>query len=345
MTGRNALNINKSSGYSERFKCNLLTLSRFHREGGFIGHKSRNSLHQQVYKRLQSMCGFGRSKQQDKTLNVSNKYIYSFSTMQSYMKHCNRFVQWCKETDGIRSYLGHKPHTLDECEQFVEAFIRHEETRGMSAYTVKLEKAALSKMYQKDFSFSTIRTARSDIHRSRNEVAMDKHFSEKNNSEMINACRCIGFRRSELEKAKASDLVQIGEYWFIKIVGKGGKVRLASIIGSDDEVTRAVAYVKSLTGKNHVHSAADIHSYRADYATRVYLSKARPINDLKGAKLDYTELTGKYAADGSRIYKSAVYICRNDKKGVKLDRLAMLYASQQLGHNRESVVGEHYIKI
>ena len=99
------------------------------------------------------------------------------------------------------------------------------------------------------------------------------------------------------------------------------------------------------TKNNHVSSAADIHSYRADYATRVYLSAARDISGLKGEKIDYTELTGKVSKNGSRIYKSAVYYCRGDQKGLALDRAAMIIASQNLGHNRESVVGEHYLRL
>ena len=47
----------------------------------------------------------------------------------------------------------------------------------------------------------------------------------------------------------------------------------------------------------------------------------------------------------SRIYKSAVYYCRGDQKGLALDRAAMIIASQNLGHNRESVVGEHYLRL
>lgn len=103
------------------------------------------------------------------------------------------------------------------------------------------------------------------------------------------------------------------------------------------------SYINTLTGKNHVHSNADIHAYRAEYATRLYKQVARDINDLKGRKINYTAITGKRNKDGSDIYKNAVYYCRGDQKGTALDRAAMIAASQSLGHNRESVVGEHYI--
>ena len=69
---------------------------------------------------------------------------------------------------------------------------------------------------------------------------------------------------------------------------------------------------------------ADIHSYRADYASRIYLKYARPIEELP---------------------RKERYICRKDKRGVVYDRAAMLEASRALGHNRISVVGEHYLRI
>lgn len=46
-----------------------------------------------------------------------------------------------------------------------------------------------------------------------------------------------------------------------------------------------------------------------------------------------------------QVHKSAVYYCRGDQRGLALDRAAMIIASQNLGHNRESVVGEHYLRL
>lgn len=311
-----------------------------------MGHQSKRSLHQQVYDRLQSMCGYGRSKQTDKALNLTSRYIYSYNTMRTYLKHANLFVRWCKSNPQIQADLGHRPRTLDECEAYVEQFIRDREQAGCSAYTVKMELAALSKMYQKRFSIETKGARRADITRSRREnTSGDRHFSETQNAALVTACRCVGFRRSELEKAQASDLWQApGGQWFMNIQGKGGKRRAAMLVGTPEEISTAVAYIQGLTGHNHVHSNADIHAYRADYATRIYQTYARPIDSLRGQQIDYTAATGKRNKDGSPIYRSAVYYCRGDQAGRALDRLSMLIASQALGHNRESVVGEHYIR-
>lgn len=312
-----------------------------------MGHKNRTggSLRQQVYRELQSKSGFGRSKHEDKKNGVSNLYIYSFNSMKTYLKHCNYFAEWCKSQDYIKEELGHAPRTLAECEPYAESFIRDRERQGLSAYTVKMEKSALSKLYGRVFDFETIATSRANITRSRGEAKRDKHFSEERHAEFVNCCRCVGFRRSEMETAKASDLMKVGDMYFMQITGKGGKRRAAMLVGTPDEIERAVDYINKMTGQNKVPNGADVHSYRADYATRIYKRYARPIEEIRGENINYTELTGKTAKGGETIYKSAVYYCRRDKAGQALDRRAMIMASQSLGHNRESVVGEHYLKI
>lgn len=312
-----------------------------------MGHKNRTgeSLKQQVYDELQKRNGFGRSKHEDKKNGVSNLYIYSFNSMKTYIRHCKYFVEWCKSQGYIKEELNHAPRTLAECESYVESFIRDRERQGLSAYTVKMEKSALSKLYGRSFDFKTIATSRANITRSRGKAKRDAHFSEERHADFVNACRCVGFRRSEMEAAKASDLMRVGDMYFMQITGKGGKRRAAMLVGTPDEIERAVNYINQMTGRNKIPNGADVHSYRADYATRIYKRYARPIEEIKDKTVDYTELTGKTAKGGETIYKSAVYYCRGDQKGRALDRLAMIMASQALGHNRESVVGEHYLKL
>lgn len=313
-----------------------------------MGHKNRagGSLRQQVYDELQRKNGFGRNKHEDKKAGISSRYIYSFNSMKTYLKHAFYFVEWCKNQDYIKEELNHKPRTLAECFPYVEPFLRDEEQRGLSAYTIKMQKSALSKLYGADLThIKTKATSRANIKRSRGEVERDKHFSEERNAAFVNCCRCVGFRRSEMEKAKASDLMQVGDLYFMRITGKGGRIRAAMLAGTPDEIARAVDYINGMTGQNKIPNGADVHSYRADYATRIYNRYARPIEEIRGQSINYTELTGKTAKGGEDIYKSAIYYCRRDRAGQALDRRAMIMASQSLGHNRESVVGEHYLKL
>ncbi len=71
-----------------------------------------------------------------------------------------------------------------------------------------------------------------------------------------------------------------------------------------------------------ISSAADIHSYRGDYATAIYLANARPLD---------------------QIPKCDRYYCRKDKKGIWYDKEAIKITSKALGHNRINVIAEQYL--
>ena len=274
-----------------------------------MSHRNKVSLIGQVDARLQKMtqAGVGRSKHQDKIDGEDHKYIYTWKTYQAYMKHCCYFVNWCKEKYGCK--------TLKQCRQYVPEWI--ESRRSLSASTQKLEVAALSKLYrchhgrgQKPFKdVETDTRRRANIKRSRGDAVRDKHFSEKNNADLITFCKCSGLRRAELQDLRFEDF------------------RLAAPDGNEGPGLYVHRSTKSngltkVWGK--VHSGADIHSYRADYATRVYQMYARPI-----ATLNHDE----------------IYYCRGDRKGTWLDKKAMLVASKALGHNRISIIASNYLRL
>ena len=85
----------------------------------------------------------------------------------------------------------------------------------------------------------------------------------------------------------------------------------------------------------HIHNCADIHGYRAEYATAIYKAHARAIEEIPYDRVNRG--TG-------RRYQSEVYTCRKDEAGKKLDKAAMLICSKALGHNRISVVADNYIR-
>jgi hypothetical protein len=116
-----------------------------------------------------------------------------------------------------------------------------------------------------------------------------------------------------------------------------------------------------------VYGHADIHSYRADYAMRVYNHYARPIEELKrepphirnprfSAKLPvYKTTDGQYynlyrtpGGKVKRIYQyyqtNTVVIRGGPYSGKEVDRWAAMLTSRALGHNRISVTTTHYFR-
>ena len=277
------------------------------------------SLTYQVKKNLDSKLCIGQSKHMAKIAGVENQGIYSWGTYQSYTKHLNYFVDFCKSNFGCR--------TLEECRSYADDWLQRNIDRGLSPYTLKLEVSALSKLYgcsSTDF-IPTASRHRSNISRSRLDVKRDKNFSEAKNKPFVEFCRSTGLRRSELKALTGDKLVfKDGHYMLHVTEGtKGGRERYVPIVGN---VANVVDLMKAAgTGKvfSKVNSNADIHGYRSEYAVRVYQSCARDIKSLS---------------------RKEIYYCRGDLKGVKYDRQAMLVASRALGHNRISVIAGHYLR-
>ena len=118
---------------------------------------------------------------------------------------------------------------------------------------------------------------------------------------------------------------------------KGGRSRFAPIIGPN--TNQVIERFKNTAAGElvwrHVHSGADIHGYRGDYATTLYKRYARDIKDIPYDRTN--QGTGK-------LFQGDVYVCRKDEKGKKLDKCAMFKCSKALGHNRLNVVADHYLR-
>jgi len=295
-----------------------------------MGHKNKKSLTRQVQEALESKLRIGHSKHKDKHDGISDNYIYSYGTLKSYMKEANYFVKYCKEK--------HSCKTLEECKPYVAEWI--DSRRNLSAYTLKLDISALAKLYgvkASDFKIETPARVRSDITRSRGTKKRDKHFSEKRNADFVEFCKSTGLRRAEITALRGTMLaVDDKGRWCINVTvgSKGGRPRLAPIIGNVEKIKAMMNAAGDEKVFPKVPTGADIHSYRADYATAVYNKYARPLN-----KIPY-DRTNK--GTGER-YQSEVYACRGERAGTRFDKRAMLEASRALGHNRVCVVGEHYL--
>ena len=343
-----------------------------------MGRKKPNkSLIQQVKERLDAKLAIGESKYAAKREGTYTNYIFSWETYRSYLKHCCYFVKWCREQP-VDPTIGHKPRILDECRMFAERWVQSTMDRGLSAYTVKLEVAALAKLYgckSSDFDVETPARRRSDIKRSRGDAARDKHFSVSKNSELITFCKCTGLRRAELAQIRGTDLIeQEGKLCLdIKRGTKGGRLRISPVVGSVEEV-ETVKRLCAQAGEGKVFPKpsenADIHSFRAAYATKIYNQHKRDYSEYKNERLiiyknkvydSYLSEDGKKNVERfSHLYKKVggrlkmangyqdvqtAYYCRNDRKGTVYDRKALFEASKALGHNRFDIIPSNYLYV
>lgn len=284
--------------------------------------KKAPSLIRQIDQSLHSRLAIGRPKRPDKADGSYRRYIYSWQTYKSYMRQLGLFARWCKET--------HNARYLKECKKYVAEYLQTRE--NLSVWTQKLDLAALQKLYQeypdapeKPFGVELQSRLRQDIRRSRQQAARDLDFSESNNANLITFCRCTGLRRSELQELKGTDITADGLQLHVTRNTKGGRWRMAPITGTPAEIKLVQRMCKAAGDGRvwlRVPGSADIHSYRADYCQRVYLQYARPADKIPPAER---------------------YYCRGDRKGIILDRPAMLAASQALGHNRIDIIASHYL--
>ena len=288
-----------------------------------MGHKNKASLLQAMTAEYQGKLRIGDSKHAHKIAGDATEYIFSWSTYRAYTKHARYFLTWAKSK--------YKCKSLAQARQYADEWLQLRIDERKSAYTIKLELAALCKLYGDTAAdyISTPPRLRKNIVRSRRQAVRDAHFSEANHADFVEFCRSTGLRRAELRALTGDKLVKDDDgRWCILVnkMSKGGRPRKAPIVGN---VGKIVGMMHAAgTGKvfAKIPNGADIHSYRADYATQVYLNHARPLKSLP---------------------KEEIYCCRKDRRGVWFDRRAMGYASAALGHSqgRVSVVGEHYIRL
>ena len=296
----------------------------------------KKDIHKEIKDKLQAMERFGVSKYADKKAGITKSGIYSYNTAKAYHRDCQRFAEYVKE---------HSPHgrhtSLEDARGYAKEYIQSlNADKSVSAYTVKARAAALAKLYEctsKEFGATESRH-RADITRSRNRtVVSDKtgkvilnqqtnagHFSEKKHAEIVEFCKATGLRRCELEKLQGHQLKQIKGKYYVEVAGKGGKVRLAPIIGSHTQevVDRCLSHLEEKVWEK-VPARMDVHHYRSQYATEMYKMLARERGD---------------------IPREDRYCCRKDLKGVWYDKVAMKEVSEALGHNRISVIAEHYLR-
>lgn len=287
-----------------------------------MGHKQKN-LKMQVNDRLKACCAFGESKHATKLDGSSSGKIFSYQTLHTYKAQMYRFCDFVRE-----NHPGTK--TLDDARQYVNEWLQNMIDAEQSPHTIKTAASAAAKTFgcRTTAFIQTPARNRANLIRSRKRAIRDSGFNESrpDNAELVEFCKSTGLRRSELQAARGSWLIENENGIFLDLTHttstKGGRPRIVPVIGDVELVKRLCKNAGDGKIFPVVNSHADIHSYRAVYCRRAYDSKAR---------------------DVSQLPRSERYHCQKDKAGEVYDRLAMKFASEALGHARINVIAASYL--
>lgn len=308
------------------------------------------SLKMQIFKCIDALKRFGQSKYEAKkeqreageflgkkknSLRVVG--IYSKSTCDTYKKYCLNFATWERQKHHEKEFkiLYNIP------KEHVGEWLREGISRGESGYTTRLKGAAIAKIFGCEINAFGVKMPskkgdRLYIKRSRCEVKNDRHFSIKNNQDIINFCKATGLRRSELEQLKPEQIkydknknliIDLKSDKSYRVTTKGGRGRIVHPIKKAEDIVLEAKKKAERLGQTivfqKVHSAMDVHSYRKEFALSKYeevIEEFKNKNEI--VKLDY--------------------ICR-DGSGRRFNREALRITSENLGHSRLDVVVKNYL--
>lgn len=286
--------------------------------------QQKESYRKTARERLQAMvnAGMGSKRSEDKAEADTKNKIYSKATFQTYKQQFKHFADWLEQAHP-------EAKTLEDARAFVDDYLRHLIELERSAYSISTAKAAIAKIMGVETTqfIATPPRLRADIKRSRGEAVRDKHISDKKEEELARFTSATGLRRKEMTMIRAEDLFFENGQAYLNITRgtKGGKSRVAKIVGKTEEETKdIVKWIQSKQGRlfNKLSSNYDNHYYRATYANRLYNQLKRDIEDIPTQER---------------------YVMRKERAGEVYDKQAMLLVSNALGHNRISVIAQSYL--
>lgn len=299
-----------------------------------MGRTHRKSIIRQAIERFDSLMAIGESRfeaKQAARLEAESRgehlwtfttgHIHSHKTRTTYQEHTLRFVNWARETEGIK--------TLEEldarADDLASRWLLLEIEAQKSAYTLQMERSAL-RMFFGDRALAgeiALPTRKiTEIKRSRGPAARDQHFQPANWQPLIQFEQSVGLRRDELARICIEDIMQRQGHLVAYVrCGKGGKERYAPVLPGREQYVLPVVEGRKPEERifDRLPSAADIHSYRRDYAQALY----------------------RYHAPGWPPLPPA-----NERHLVPEDYYpdAVRLVSEALGHRRLNIVLAHYLR-
>jgi integrase len=293
----------------------------------------RKSIVKEVIDRLDEKMAIGQSPRKakqaarasgERVWAYSTERIHSFKTRSIYQGHIVRFARWARATHQVKNLaeLDTRTHEL------ASVYLQHHVDEGKSPYTLQAERAALRLFFEDRTLAQDVtlpRRARANITRSRGPVAHDHHIQLANWQSLIRFLEATGLRRNEVRLLRVGDIVACdtdpdyaGQTTVKVRNGKGGKSRTVPVLTGHehDVLSQKEGRQDDARIFASIPGHLDVHSYRRGYAQALYLALA----------------PGRSLPPMGRLKRS------------DYDEEAVLQVSRALGHNRTSIVLQHYLR-
>ena len=321
-----------------------------------MGRQKHGSIVYQLNERLKSLQRFGQSKhsakyeyrreQESKGEKWNPAYakgIFFYKTYSAYKQTVMEMAAWIKkEHPEIKTLAGvKKEHAIK--------YLQYRQNDGKSAYTLSKDMSAINKIFCTGLTkkeAGLINRSYKNVTRSRGEKPNDKKYNPKNYTNQITFAKATGCRRESIlggqYQVKACSLWQDSKgNVFVSLIEKGGKFRNAPVLERyKADIKQIVPNVPIRTP--HSSIALEEHIFKELYRN----SAQEVLFDKYTEKIDNHAFRAEYARER---YEELVQIKKEQGEEILqnyrgYDRDCLRQVSQDLGHNRLSVVVEHYMR-
>lgn len=303
-----------------------------------MGRKSGN-ITMQLNRQIDSLLRIGEKKVKDDPTNSNRaEGIHSVRTADTYRAVAHQFGDYLKG-QGVRQIA-------DITRDHVAGFMTSR--AELSAYTHSKDLSAINKFLDTRYTvreFGLPQRSYHDVTNNRGLAVRDTSEAERNR-EALSFVRACGMRRESIDRVTPADFLRdkSGQCVGVHLIEKGGRERNAVIIQQDRERITAIVDRATQTGGvdkpflNAPDSNANPHYDRREYAQQLY-------SDLERARTEGTDYYDGMRSDfiNQRCFERATRNKPNHVRGFERDVLAEV--SQNLGHNRISVVYYSYLNI
>lgn len=293
----------------------------------------------QLNRRIDSLLRIGEKKVKDDPTNPNRaEGIHSIQTASTYRAVARQLGEYLKE-QGVR--------TIGDIERsHIEGFMTH---RGnLSAYTYSKDLSAINKILDTRYTTREFGLPQRSYHAVTNNrgLAQRDTSGAERNREALSFVRACGMRRESIDRITPADFLRDrdGLCIGVHLVEKGGRARNAVILAQDRErITAIVDRAVQTSGTdrpflNAPDSNANPHYARREYAQQLY-------TDLERSRSEGTDYYAGMRSSfiNQRCFARATQGRPEHIRGYQRDALAEV--SQNLGHNRISVVYYSYLNI